>query len=160
MRGEDRLASLIDALASSAPAPASGSAAAATLAAAAALLQKVAVRSPKWEGATEAHAKAESMRIRAEELVELDSANYLAFIAALRSGERVPEARAGTLEAPREITRIAADVVSLAGELERNGNPNLRADAQASAILARAAAETADLLVRVNESAAGSGASG
>jgi len=52
-----------------------------------------------------------------------------------------------------EIAGSAAEVLRLAHELETNGNPNLRADAAAAAILARAAAATAEMLVQVNESA-------
>src|SRR5437763_2327801 len=52
-----------------------------------------------------------------------------------------------------EIAGAAADVMELARELEANGNPNLRADAVAAAILAEAAAMTAAMLVEVNESA-------
>src|SRR5207253_3408439 len=72
-RARARLGHLLSEIASNAPAPASGSAAAAVVATAAALLQKVALRSPAWPEAAAAHSRAEALRLRAEELIELDS---------------------------------------------------------------------------------------
>ncbi len=150
-RARTRLGHLLTKIASGAPAPASGSAAAAVVAAAAALLQKVAVRSEgRWSGAAAAHQRAEAMRLRAEELVELDSLAFLEFMAAIRSGGDVEDARARTIEVPDEIRALATEVAKLARELERRGNPNLHADSVAAGILARAAAETAAMLVDVN----------
>ncbi|TMC37664.1 MAG: hypothetical protein E6J28_07400 [Chloroflexi bacterium] len=148
-----RLGYLLSKIASGAPAPASGSAAAAVVATAAALLQKVAIRSQRWPGSGATHSRAEALRLRAEELVELDSIAYLTFVDAVRSGSEVEAARARIIEVPREIAAAAAEVAGLARDLEANGNRNLKADAQAAAILARAAARTAEMLVRVNESA-------
>lgn len=146
-----RLSYLLQKIASGAPAPASGSAAAAVVATSAALLQKVALRSKgKWSGAAAAHQRAEALRLRAEELVELDSLAYLAFVEAVRSGEDVEAARKKTIDIPAEIAKSAAEVADLARELEKKGNPNLRADAAAAAILAEAAATTAAMLVDVN----------
>ncbi|TMD79035.1 MAG: cyclodeaminase/cyclohydrolase family protein [Chloroflexi bacterium] len=159
-RARTRLGYLLSKIASGAPAPASGSAAAAVVATAAALLQKVAIRSPKWSGAEGAHSRAEALRLRAEELIELDSLAYLAFVEAVRSGHGVEAARQKTIDEPTEIAGSAAEVLRLAHELETNGNPNLRADAAAAAILARAAAATAEMLVQVNESAGPRGARG
>src|SRR2546430_15100 len=120
---------------------------------AAALLQRVALRSPAWPEAAAAHSRAEALRLRAEELIELDSLAFLAFLEAVRSGGDVEAARQQTIDVPTEIARSAAEVVRLAHDLESKGNPNLRADATAAAILAEAAARTAEMLVRVNESA-------
>jgi formiminotetrahydrofolate cyclodeaminase len=41
-------------------------------------------------------------------------------------------------------------VATLAGRLEREGNPNLRGDAQAAALLADGAAQAAVVLVHIN----------
>ena len=120
------------------------------VATAAALLQKVALRSTSWPGAVAANTSAEALRLRAEELIELDSIAYLDFVAAVRSGVGVEAARRRTIDVPREIAGSAAKVVGLAHELEISGNQNLRADAAAAAILAQAAGKTATMLVRVN----------
>ena len=70
-RARARLGYLLSKIASGAPAPASGSAAAAVVATSAALLQKVALRSQgRWNGAEDAHQRAEALRTRAEELIE------------------------------------------------------------------------------------------
>src|SRR5207237_117672 len=97
--------------------------------------------------------RAEALRLRAEELIELDSLAFLAFVEAVRSGVDVESARRKTIDVPREIAARAVEVVGLARELEIDGNPNLKPDAAAAAILAQAAAKTAEMLVRVNESA-------
>jgi formiminotetrahydrofolate cyclodeaminase len=154
---EGTLGRLLDAIASPEPAPASGSAAAAVVAVAAALVQKVAFRSTQqWSGAGEAIQRSEAMRLRAEELVELDSAAFLEFVDAARRGEGVESARQKTIHVPMEIASLASDVVGLAHDLEKEGNPNLRADASAAAILAQAAATTAAMLVTVNVAAGAS----
>ncbi len=142
---------LIVGLASSAPAPASGSATAAVVAAAAALLQKVARLSTKqWPEASEAHTRAERLRLRSEELIQEDSLAYLAFVGAVRTGEDVARARARTIEIPLEIVRAAAEVAELAEQSASSGNPKLRPDAVVAAMLAGAAAESAAYLVGVN----------
>src|SRR4029077_15474785 len=74
--------------------------------------------------------------------------------------EKVEAARKKTIDIPREIAGAAAEVVALAHELEVKGNPNLRGDAVAAAILAQAAGATASMLVQVNESAGRPGAPG
>lgn len=149
-----RFGYLLTKIASNAPAPASGSAAAAVVATAAALLQKVALRSrSRWSGAGAVHDRAEAVRLRAQELVELDASAFLDFMSAARSGRDVESARQRTIDVPGEIATLAAEVVILAKELELRGNPNLRADAVAAGILAEAARATATMLLRVNESA-------
>ncbi|TME03168.1 MAG: cyclodeaminase/cyclohydrolase family protein [Chloroflexi bacterium] len=151
---ESELSGLVDALSSARPAPASGSAAAATTALAAALLEKVARLSAKhWADAARAQKRAHALRLRSEELIQLDSLAYLEFVHATRSGRGVDAARQKTIDVPMAIAGSAARVIDLARDLETNGNPNLRADAAAAAILAQAAATTAEMLVRVNESA-------
>ena len=119
----------------------------------AALLQKVALRSPKWRGSTRAHSRAQALRLRAEELIDLDSQAFLDYLEARRSGDGVEAARQRTIEMPREIAGCAAEVVSLAADLETHGNPNLRPDAVAAGTLALVAGKTADMLVRINASA-------
>jgi formiminotetrahydrofolate cyclodeaminase len=145
------LSHLLSRIASGAPAPASGSAAAAVVATAAALVQKVAKLSGKqWPDAAEADARAEGLRLRAEELVEEDSLAYLAYVDAIRAGQDVAGAQARTIEVPLEIVRAAAEVAAMAEQSASLGNPKLRADAVVAAMLASAAAESAAFLVAVN----------
>ncbi|HEY1420536.1 MAG TPA: cyclodeaminase/cyclohydrolase family protein [Candidatus Dormibacteraeota bacterium] len=142
---------MLESIASKEPAPASGSAAAAVVAAAAALVEKCARLSARhWSGALAARDRAHALRLHAEDLVERDVHAYLAFVEAKRAGLGVERAQAATIEVPLEIVRTAVLVGELAELLAVVGNPNLRADAVAGAILAGAAAETAAMLVRVN----------
>jgi formiminotetrahydrofolate cyclodeaminase len=110
VKTEERFGRLLEALASAEPAPASGSAAAAVVAVSAALLQKVALRSPTWSGAARAHSRAEALRLRAEELIELDSIAFLHYLDAIKSGDGVEAARQKTVDVPREIASRAAEV--------------------------------------------------
>lgn len=85
-----------------------------------------------------------------EELIEQDSAAYLAYVDAVKTGKDEESARACTIDVPLDIVRSAAEVVELAALLAAHGNRNLHADAVVAAILANAAAESASLLVAVN----------
>ena len=121
------------------------------VATAAALVQKVAKLSIKqWPEATEIDARAERLRLRAEELVEEDSLAYLAYMDAVRSSQDVPTAQSRTVEVPLEIVKAAAEVAALAEKSASSGNPRLRADAVVAAMLASAGAEAAAFLVAVN----------
>ncbi len=71
-------------------------------------------------------------------------------MAAVRSASGVDAAAGATIEVPLEIVRSGAEVVELAGRLAALGNPRLKADAVAAAILAAAGAETAAMLIAVN----------
>ena len=121
------------------------------VATAAALLEKCARLSARtWSGSAEAHGLAHALRLRAEALVEDDVQAYLAYVGAMRSGAAVESAHAKTVEVPLEIVRAAAAASELAERLATHGNPRLRADAVAAAILAGAAAEIAAMLIREN----------
>src|SRR5439155_951717 len=78
-------------------------------------------------------------------------------VAAERSRQGVDAARQGTINGPVAIASLAAEVLTLANELESSGNPNLWADATAAGVLAQAAAATAAMLVQVNLAADASG---
>jgi formiminotetrahydrofolate cyclodeaminase len=148
---DDCLGRLLEAIASEEPAPASGSASAAVVAAAAALLEKCArLSARRWTGAVEAQEQAHALRLHAEELVEEDLHAYLAYVDAMRSGAGVDAAHSRTVDVPLDVVRAAAGVTELADRLATNGNPRLRADALAAAILAAAAAKTGAMLVGVN----------
>lgn len=148
---DSSLGGLLDELASAKPAPASGSAAAAAAALAAALLEKVARLSGRtWEGAAGARERAHQLRRRAEALVEADRDAYLDFVAAGADALRLEAARSRTIDVPLDLTRCAVALVELAHELAEKGNPKLRADAAAAAILAHAAISCGAMLVQVN----------
>jgi formiminotetrahydrofolate cyclodeaminase len=53
-------------------------------------------------------------------------------------------------DAPLRIAETAADVAELGATLAEEGNPNLRGDAAAAAILSEAAARAAANLVEIN----------
>ena len=131
----------LDALAARAPAPAAGACAAITAAAAAALAAKAARFSPGE--LSELAADADRLRAEVTALADADGAAYGAVLAAVRlprnhldRQERLASAVAAATEIPLRIARIGAEVATLAGRLEREGNPNLRGDAQAAALLA------------------------
>ncbi len=151
MKREERLPRLLEALASREPAPAGGSAAAATVAIGAALLEKAALLSVgKWDGADRARQRAHELRLRAEELIERDAKAYLEYVEARRAKRNFSEEWSRTVDVPMEIERVALDVISLAHDLGRQGNPNLRPDCTTAAILAHAAISAAAMMVKVN----------
>jgi methenyltetrahydrofolate cyclohydrolase len=145
----------LDALAARAPAPAAGACAAITAAAAAGLAAKAARFSPGELG--ELAADADRLRAEVVPLADADSAAYGAVLAAVRlprnhpdRPERLAIAGAAATEIPLRIARIGAAVATLAGRLEREGNPNLRGDAQAATLLAEGASQAAMALVHIN----------
>jgi formiminotetrahydrofolate cyclodeaminase len=145
----------LDALAARSPAPAAGACAAITAAAAAALAAKAARFTQGELG--ELAADADRLRAELVPLADADSAAYGAVLAATRlprehpdRPERLATAVATATEIPLRIARISAEVATLAGRLEREGNPNLRGDAQAAALLAGGATEAAVALVNIN----------
>ena len=142
---------LLDELASDKPAPAAGSAAAAALALAGALLEKAAALSARhWDQAADAGRRAAGLRQRAEELIADDEQAYLDHVAARREKKDPQGAWSRTVDVPLETVRAGAAVIELARELERHGNPNLRADAATAAMLAHSAMTAAAMLVQVN----------
>jgi formiminotetrahydrofolate cyclodeaminase len=105
----------------------------------------------------EAFARAGQLRTRALELAEIELHAYEPVLEALRRpredperATRVSDAEAEASKSPLEIARVAADLAELAAELATNGNPNLKGDAIAGALLAEAAAQSAARLVAIN----------
>lgn len=101
--------------------------------------------------------RAGELRTRALELAEIELHAYEPVLDALRlprdDPERAAQVSATQTEAsksPLEITRVAAELAELAAELATNGNPNLKGDAIAGALLAEAAAQAASRLVAIN----------
>ena len=154
------LREFLDQVAARGRTPGGGSVAAVVVATAAGLLAKVARSSGEdWLEAPGIAAQAETLRDRAAPLAQANADEYEA---ALRlrgnDGEEAGERRdfvlgrafARAAEPPLEIARIAADVVRLSVTVAERGEPALRADAIAAALLAAAAADAAAELVAVN----------
>ena len=147
----DPFRTLLDELSSGKPAPAGGSAAAAVVALTGALLEKVARLSARhWDQAAEAGSRAAALRRRGEELIVEDERAYLDYVVARREKKDVHGAWSRTIDMPLETVRAAVAVIELAHDLERHGNPNLRADAATAAMLAHSAITAAAMLIQVN----------
>ena len=154
-----RLREFLDEVASEGRTPGGGSVAALVTAAAAGLLAKVARASKdSWSEAAGIAAQAESLRDRAAPLAQADAAEYEGALRAAESpaepGERrdfaLGRAYARAAEPPLRIVEAASDVAYLSVVVARNGEPSLRADAVAAAMLAAGAAQAAAELVAVN----------
>lgn len=143
---------LLERVAARTPAPGGGAVAALTAASAAALVAMAA----RFSG--EPAARADELRARLEPLADADAAAYTAVLAARRlpaddptRARRVADAMAEATEVPRRVAAAADEVARLAAALVESGNPNLVGDARVAELLARAAAESATALVRINE---------
>lgn len=151
---------LLDAVAARGRTPGGGSVAALVTAAAAGLLAKVARSSGDgWPDAPGIAAQAEALRYRAAPLAQRDADEYEAALRAhgdekQEAGDRrdfaLGRAFARAAEPPLEIAAIAADVSRLSVTVAERGEPALRADAVAAALLSAAAAAAAAELVAVN----------
>jgi formiminotetrahydrofolate cyclodeaminase len=150
---------LLDTIAAETPAPGGGSVAAFVTEMAASLAAMAARFAHDWDGATGAVAQAETLRHRAAPLADEDAVAYENVLTAMRMpGELEPEVRnmligetlSRAADVPLQIAECAASVSELAAEIAVCGNPNLRGDASAAAILASAAARVAANLVEIN----------
>lgn len=151
---------LLAAIADETPVPGGGSVAAFVTEMAAALSAMVARFSREhWDDAAGAVAQAESLRLRASPLAVENGEAYEAVLTAMRMPKDLePEVRntligdtlSRAADVPLRIARTAADVAELAAALAENGNPNLRGDAVASALLGEAAVRVAANLVQIN----------
>jgi methenyltetrahydrofolate cyclohydrolase len=154
------LREFLDEIAADKKTPGGGSVAALVTAMAAGLLAKVARGSADtWQEAAGIAAQAESLRARAAPLAQADAEYYEAALQARReSGEghgarldfALGQAYARAADPPLRIAHAASDVAQLALAVAQNGEPALRADAIAAALLAAAAARAAAELVAVN----------
>jgi formiminotetrahydrofolate cyclodeaminase len=151
-------------IASEVPSPAGGSAAAIAVAMGAGLTAMCARNSrDEWPEAGGATAQAEMLRARIEPLAQADAEAYESALAAFRLPELLePEVRNATLGValeraaaiPLAIAEVGADVAGLAAHLAEKGNPRVRGDAVAGALLAEAGTRAAAHLVRINLGAA------
>jgi formiminotetrahydrofolate cyclodeaminase len=156
---ETPLGELLDQVAAKTSAPGGGSAAAIGLALGAGLVAMAARFSTDWHGSGGATAQAEALRSRAAPLAEADAEAYAQALEVLRNpgagdpeerDQRIGDALAAAADVPLEIAEVAADVAELAAEVVEHGNPNLRGDAAAAAVLAESAARIAANLVTIN----------
>jgi len=150
----------LDALSAADPAPGGGAAAAIAVALGASLCAMAArLSSTRLAESGELAAEAELLRNRAAGLGEADADAYRRVIEALQlprepGGEARKRAVAAALSAaadvPMQVVEAGAQVARLAARLAEEGNPNLRGDAEAAALLAEAGARAAGALVRIN----------
>lgn len=158
---------LLDALAARTPAPGGGSVAALTTALAAALTAMAARFDESDESGGEGESgrdgdivrRSDRLRALAAPLADADAAAYGRYLEASRMPtepdptprrEAMHRALSLAIDVPLEVGRIAAEVAELAAELTRSGNPRLRGDAAAGALLASSGASTAAFLVAQN----------
>jgi methenyltetrahydrofolate cyclohydrolase len=151
---------LLETLAGESPSPGSGSAAAIVVAMAAGLVAKVARASlGYWDEAGGVIGQAESFRARVAPLAQADAVAYEEALSALRGREELAEryrdqqlraALERSAEIPLRIAEAGCDLAGLAALLVENGNPEVRVDAAAAAILAESGARVAAQLVGTN----------
>ena len=104
--------------------------------------------------------RAEELQIRAASLAEADPIVYAAYVRARREqldAATVSAALDEAVRVPLEIAEVAAELVQIASELARSGNPRLRGDAMTALFLAAAATRSAAALVCENLPDAGAG---
>jgi methenyltetrahydrofolate cyclohydrolase len=135
------LGDYLDALGARTPAPASGSGAAIAAAIAAALAELAA----RFSGEDEAAVEAQALRARLTTLADEDAAAYTDFMRT-----RSDKDRDRTIDVPLAIAESAASVAAVARPLAESGNPSVRGDAEAAAVLAAAAARMSARLVELN----------
>ncbi|MDQ3867200.1 MAG: cyclodeaminase/cyclohydrolase family protein, partial [Actinomycetota bacterium] len=157
---EQRLDEYLEEVASEKPAPGGGSVAALVLAMAAGLVAMAARFSlDRWNKAEEVVERADALRHRVAPLAPADSQAYEEVLTAMRLPKHLePEVRnaaighalARAAEIPLEIAKEAAEVATLGALVAERGNPNLRGDAAAAAVLAAGGARIAAHLVAIN----------
>jgi formiminotetrahydrofolate cyclodeaminase len=109
------------------------------------------------ESAHDLAEKADVLRREILPLAQADADAYASLMAALRlpkddpgRDDAVATAAREAARVPLEIAAFGAEVALLAARLAEAGNPNLKGDAVAAALLASAAARTCANLVRIN----------
>ena len=158
---EQPLAGFLDSVASGEPAPGGGSVAAVAVALAAGLCSMAAhLSADHLADATELAERAERLRQRVAPLAQEDATAYGRVVAAHRAPrdlverqQRIRTALSGATDVPLAIAETGATVAEIAARLAREGNPNLRGDAIAAALLAEAGARAAAVLVEINTAA-------
>ena len=150
---------LLDATASEALTPGGGALAALTGALSAGLVEMAARNSPDWELRGAAVAQAKVLRERLAELAPLNDEVYEQALASLRLPQGVDDQSRRTLIGtsleraaafPLAIAEAASNVAELAAVVAEDGDPTVRADATAAAMLALGATRAAAHLVEIN----------
>jgi formiminotetrahydrofolate cyclodeaminase len=159
------LRDFLDTLAGEGPAPGGGSAAAVCVAMSAAIVAMVARGSKEhWPEAGGTIGQAEALRARVAPLAQADADAYAAALAALRGrdqlearyrDQKLRSALEHAAEIPLRIAEAGCDLAVLAALLAEKGNPEVRADAAAAAVLAEGGTRAAAKLVAVNLAARG-----
>jgi formiminotetrahydrofolate cyclodeaminase len=155
---EKSLTTFLEEVAERTSAPGGGAVSAVAVGMAAALVAMAARFSDKQLAAAHDLAeKADVIRSEVLPLAQADAEAYAALMAAYRlpkddpgRAEAIATAAEGAADVPLEISAFAAETALLAVRLAEDGNPNLRGDAVAAALLASAAARTGANLVRIN----------
>lgn len=155
---EQPLGRFLEDVASERPAPGAGSVAAIVAALAAGLAEMSARLSREWPEAATAARRANALRNEVAALAEDDARAYAQVLRALKLPKESVEARASALaqalseaaNPPLAIAELARTIAALAAECAEVGNPNLRGDAAAGAVLAEAAARIGARLAAIN----------
>jgi methenyltetrahydrofolate cyclohydrolase len=150
---------LLDATASEAPTPGGGALAALTGALAAGLVEMAARNSPDWELRGAAVAQAKVLRERLAELAPLNDEVYEQALVSLQLPDGVDNESRRTLIGtsleraaafPLAIAEASSNVAELAAVVAEDGDPRVRPDATAAAMLALGATRAASHLVEIN----------
>ena len=151
---------LLEAFSDAGPAPAAGGAAVIAVALSAALCVMTARLSTRHtEEAHDIAAEALSIRDDMAPLCDRDAEAYLRVMTETRRPDdgdveererRMTAALSEASDVPVAVVTAGARVARLASTLAEKGNPSVRGDAVAAAVLAGAGAEAAGVLVRVN----------
>lgn len=157
----------LEQLAAKQPTPGGGGAAALLAATAAALVGMVSIYTtgPKWADESDRmqaiHAEADSLRVRARELIAADAAAFTAVGSAyslpkatedekLARQAAIQTALIGATKPPQAVAEIATQIIALAKELVVAGNPNVISDVAVAAASAKAALESAIVNIAIN----------
>ena len=156
------LGQFLTVLASGTPAPGGGAAAALSVALGASLCAMTArLSARRLDNAVTSQLTTDGERIlrSAASLMQADGEAYSRVISAMRKStgadpaarERaVAAALSDAADVPMQIVELAAEAAGLASRLAADGNPALRGDAIAAALLAGAAARSAATMVSIN----------
>lgn len=148
-----RVGELVVAVAARTPAPGAGAVTGLAATLAAALAEMVA----RFSDDDESAAACQRLRGLVEPLADADGAAYERYLDAVRlprdadgRSEQVADSLSAATDVPMQMVEVAAEVARHAAELARDGNPRLRGDAVAAALLAAATARSAAELVAIN----------
>jgi formiminotetrahydrofolate cyclodeaminase len=148
------LSRFLDLVASEDPSPAGGSVVAVAVALAAGLSAMACRLSAKHlADAPKLAERADSLRSEAAPLAQADAVAYGRVLAAQDRGLRDALSRA--TDVPLAVAEAGAEVAEISARLARDGNPNLREDVIAAALLAEAGVRAATRLAKVNLSIGG-----